>query len=77
MEMKNLLAKLEELGVIEEISNTTELKQAIKSPIFLTLNHDGSKRLILDTSEINRKYLIKKHFQMEVLFYFLRILFIV
>lgn len=67
MEMKNLLAKLEELGVIEEITNTTELKQAIKSPIFLTLNHDGSKRLILDTSEINRKCLIKKHFQMDSL----------
>ena len=66
-EMSQLLQKLESLGVIEPITDADTLKKAIKSPIFLTTNHDGSKRLILDTSEINRECLLKKHFKMDSL----------
>lgn len=56
--------KLLQSGVISEVSHSEEL---VYSPIFLVRNHDGSERLILNVSNINRDCFKKKHFKMETL----------
>lgn len=63
-DMAALLQKLQDIGVI--VSVPAHREQVI-SPIFLTTNHDGSRRLILNTKQFNKTKIVKRKFKMETL----------
>ena len=51
-----LMSKLLDLGVIVQVPKA---EAKVVSPIFLTTNKDGSKYLILDTSQFNRTKIVR------------------
>lgn len=62
--LRDFVAELTRLRVVREVQAS---ESQVTSPIFLTKNHDGSARLILDLSRINKACVRKIHFKMETL----------